>query len=65
LLTSGRQWRFLPSGRESVALLGLVAAFAFVTGVMQVAFALELRRVVAELDPRLRPHATAKPVAHA
>jgi hypothetical protein len=31
---------------------------------MQIAFALELRAVVAELDRRVRPHATAKPVTH-
>ena len=51
-------------GAGAVALLALVAAFAFVTGVMQIAFALELRRVVAELEQRVRPHATAKPVTH-
>ena len=49
-------------GAGAVALLALVAAFALVTGVMQIAFALELRRVVAELEDRVRPHATAKPV---
>jgi uncharacterized membrane protein HdeD (DUF308 family) len=49
-------------GAGAVALLALIAAFAFVTGVMQIAFALELRRVVVELEQRVRPHATAKPV---
>ena len=49
-------------GAGAVALLALIAAFALVTGVMQIAFALELRRVVAELEQRVRPHATAKPV---
>jgi uncharacterized membrane protein HdeD (DUF308 family) len=49
-------------GAGAVALLALIAAFAFVTGVMQIAFALELRRVVAELEQRVRPHATAKSV---
>lgn len=49
-------------GAGAVALLALIAAFAFVTGVMQIAFALELRRVVAELEQSVRPHATAKPV---
>ncbi len=49
-------------GAGAVALLALVAAFALVTGVMQIAFALELRRVAAELEQRLRPRATAKPV---
>jgi uncharacterized membrane protein HdeD (DUF308 family) len=49
-------------GAGAVALLALIAAFALVTGVMQIAFALELRRVVAELEQRVRPHATATPV---
>ena len=49
-------------GAGAVALLALVAAFALVTGVMQIAFALELRRVVVELEQRVRPHATAKPM---
>ena len=55
---------FAHPGAGAVALLALVAAFAFVTGVMQIAFALELRRVVGELEQRVRPHATAKPVTH-
>ena len=55
---------FAHPGAGAVALLALVAAFALVTGVVQIAFALELRRVVAELDQRVRPHATAKPVTH-
>ncbi len=49
-------------GAGAVALLALIAAFAFVTGVMQIAFALELRRVVVELEQRVRPHATTKPM---
>jgi uncharacterized membrane protein HdeD (DUF308 family) len=48
-------------GAGAVALLALVAAFAVVTGVMQIAFALELRRVAVELEQRVRPHATANP----
>ena len=47
-----------------MALLALVAAFALVTGVMQIAFAIELRRVAGDLEQRLRPHAPAKPVTH-
>ncbi|MGH3083547.1 MAG: HdeD family acid-resistance protein [Gaiellaceae bacterium] len=49
-------------GAGAVALLALVAAFALVTGVMQIAFALELRRAVGELEQRIQPHTTAKPV---
>ncbi len=56
---------FAHPGAGAVALLALIAAFALVTGVMQIAFALELRRVVAELERPFRPRATAKPVTHA
>ena len=55
---------FWHPGAGALALLALVAAFAFVTGVMQIAFAIELRRVAGDLDQRLRPHAAAKPVTH-
>jgi uncharacterized membrane protein HdeD (DUF308 family) len=53
---------FAHPGAGAVALLGLVAAFAMVTGAMQIAFALELRKVAAELEPRARPRTTANPV---
>jgi len=55
---------FAHPGAGAVALLALIAAFALVTGVMQVAFAIELRRVFVELDHRVRPRATAKPATH-
>jgi uncharacterized membrane protein HdeD (DUF308 family) len=55
---------FAHPGAGAVALLALIAAFALVTGAMQIAFALELRRIAVELDHRVRPHATAKPVTH-
>ena len=55
---------FAHPGAGAVALLALIAAFALVTGVMQIAFALELRRVVAELERPFRSRATAKPVTH-
>jgi uncharacterized membrane protein HdeD (DUF308 family) len=55
---------FAHPGAGAVALLALVAAFALVTGVMEIAFALELRGVVAELEHRSRPHATPKPLTH-
>jgi uncharacterized membrane protein HdeD (DUF308 family) len=51
-------------GAGAIALLALVAAFAFVTGVMQIAFALELRRVAGEVEQRVRPQATTQHVAH-
>ena len=55
---------FAEPGAGAVALLALIAAFALVTGVMHIAFAFELRRVVAELEHRVRPRATAKPATH-
>ncbi len=55
---------FAHPGAGAIALLSLIAAFALVTGVVQVAFALELRRVVAGLERPFRPRATAKAVTH-
>ena len=55
---------FAHPGAGAVALLALIAAFALVTGAMQIAFALELRRGLVELDHRVRPHGTASPVTH-
>jgi uncharacterized membrane protein HdeD (DUF308 family) len=51
-------------GAGAIALLALIAAFAFVTGLMQVAFAVELRQTLVELDHRIRPHASVKPATH-
>jgi uncharacterized membrane protein HdeD (DUF308 family) len=53
---------FAHPGAGAVALLALIAAFALVTGAMQIAFALELRRASHELEDRVRPHATPTPV---
>ena len=55
---------FAHPGAGAVALLALIAAFALVTGAIQIAFALELRAGVAELEHRVRPRATANPVTH-
>ena len=55
---------FAEPGAGAVALLALIAALAFVSGIVQIAFAIELRRVVGELEHRLRPPATVKPVTH-
>jgi uncharacterized membrane protein HdeD (DUF308 family) len=49
-------------GAGAVALLALISAFALVTGAIQIAFALELRRAGHELEDRVRPHATPRPV---
>jgi uncharacterized membrane protein HdeD (DUF308 family) len=53
---------FAHPGAGAVALLALVAAFALVTGVMQIAFALELRSVGRELDPCVRLHVSPPPL---
>jgi uncharacterized membrane protein HdeD (DUF308 family) len=55
---------FAHPGAGAVALLALIAAFALVTGAIQVAFALELKRGIAELEHRRAPRATATPVTH-
>jgi uncharacterized membrane protein HdeD (DUF308 family) len=53
---------FAHPGAGAVALLALIGAFALVTGAMQIAFALELRRAGHEVEDRVRPHATPTPV---
>lgn len=55
---------FVEPGAGAIALLALIAAFALVTGVMLIAYALELRQAVGELKRRLGPRATARPVTH-
>jgi uncharacterized membrane protein HdeD (DUF308 family) len=55
---------FAHPGAGAVALLALVAAFALVTGAMQIAFAVELRRGVVEMEHRVRPRTAATPVTH-
>jgi uncharacterized membrane protein HdeD (DUF308 family) len=47
---------FAEPGAGAIAVLALIAAFALVTGVMQIAYAFELRRVAGELEqPFKRP----------
>lgn len=56
---------FIEPETGAVAIVALIAAFTIVSGVMQVGFALELRKVSAEFR-RLFPRPnTTKPVAHA
>ncbi|HEY2373763.1 MAG TPA: DUF308 domain-containing protein [Gaiellaceae bacterium] len=55
---------FARPGAGAIALLALVAAFAFVKGVIQIAIALELRGVIGTLEQRLRLHVTPKPMVH-
>jgi uncharacterized membrane protein HdeD (DUF308 family) len=54
---------FARPGAGAVALLALIAAFALITGVMQIALGVELRRVAHEVMERLHPKPTAKPAA--
>jgi uncharacterized membrane protein HdeD (DUF308 family) len=51
---------FARPGAGAIALLALIGAFALITGITQIAYALELRRVVAGLERRIHP--TARPV---
>ena len=46
---------FAEPGAGALALLALIAAFAIVSGVVQIAYALELRRVAAEVKEHLQP----------
>ena len=55
---------FAEPGAGAIALLALIAAFALVSGVMQIVYALELRRVVGELERPFRPYTAPKPVTH-
>jgi uncharacterized membrane protein HdeD (DUF308 family) len=54
---------FAHPGAGAVALLTLVAAFALMTGVMQIARALELRSVIVAVERPLRPRPTARTAA--
>jgi uncharacterized membrane protein HdeD (DUF308 family) len=53
---------FAHPGAGAVALLSLIAAFALVTGIMQIAFAIELRRVAVDVRSRVEPRASVRPV---
>jgi uncharacterized membrane protein HdeD (DUF308 family) len=55
---------FAEPGAGAIALLALIAAFLLVMGVMQIAYALELRRVVGELERPFRRHTPPKLVPH-
>ena len=52
-------------GAGAVALLALIGAFAFVNGVMQIAYAMELRSIAGELERHVRPLAKPRAAAHA
>jgi len=55
---------FARPGAGAIALLALIAAFALVTGITQISYALELRRAVAPFERRIRPRRAATPATH-
>jgi uncharacterized membrane protein HdeD (DUF308 family) len=56
---------FIEPDAGSVAIVALIAAYVIVIGVMQVGFALELRKLVADVRERFPRPGAARPVAHA
>jgi uncharacterized membrane protein HdeD (DUF308 family) len=55
---------FAEPGAGAVALLALIAAFLLVSGVMQIAYAFELRTAAGELEERVRTPFGPTPVTH-
>ena len=55
---------FAEPGDGAIALLALIAACLLVTGVMQVTYALELRRVLGEVERPFRGHTPPRLVTH-
>jgi uncharacterized membrane protein HdeD (DUF308 family) len=56
---------FIEPDAGAIAIVALIAAFFIVIGVMQVGFAVELRKVAADVRDRFPRPTTTKPVAHA
>jgi uncharacterized membrane protein HdeD (DUF308 family) len=56
---------FIEPDAGAIAIVALIAAFFIVTGVMQIGFALELRRLVADVRQRVPRPGAPRPVAHA
>ena len=55
---------FIEPDVGAIAIVALIAAFFIVIGVMQIGFALELRKLVADVRERFPKHTSAKPVMH-
>jgi uncharacterized membrane protein HdeD (DUF308 family) len=55
---------FIEPDTGAVAIVALIATFMIVIGVMQIGFALELRKLVANVRQRFPRPTTMKPVAH-
>jgi uncharacterized membrane protein HdeD (DUF308 family) len=54
---------FVKPGTGAIGLLALIASFALITGITELAYAVELRKVAAELSDRVR-RVFPKPVTH-
>ncbi|MBV8256623.1 MAG: DUF308 domain-containing protein [Actinobacteria bacterium] len=54
---------FAKPGAGAIALLALIGAFALVSGITEIGYAIELRKVAGELDERVR-RVFPKPVTH-
>jgi uncharacterized membrane protein HdeD (DUF308 family) len=55
---------FAEPGAGAIAVLALIAAFALVSGIMEIAYAIELKRVAGEIEQRVRPFVRPNPVTH-
>jgi uncharacterized membrane protein HdeD (DUF308 family) len=55
---------FIEPDAGAVAIVALIAAFMIVTGVMQIGFAIELRKLVADVRQRLPRPTSTKPVTN-
>jgi uncharacterized membrane protein HdeD (DUF308 family) len=55
---------FIEPDAGAVAIVALIAAYIIVIGVMQIGFALELRKLVADVRDRFPPRTATKPVTH-
>lgn len=56
---------FIHPGAGAVAVLALIAALLLITGIMQIALAIELRHVAGEFEQRKQPRSTTKPATQA
>jgi uncharacterized membrane protein HdeD (DUF308 family) len=56
---------FIEPDAGAIAIVALIAAFMIVSGVMQIGFAIELRKLVADVRERVTRPGAARPVAHA
>jgi uncharacterized membrane protein HdeD (DUF308 family) len=55
---------FIEPDAGAVAIIALIATFMIVTGVMQIGFAIELRKLAANVRQHVPRQATTTPVMH-